>query len=100
MNRYKLDILGISETRWTENRKSKTSDDTVILHSVHKDKHIHGVVLMISKKIKVNTLMEWKPISERLLRARFNSEYYWCYSPANEADEETKDEWYEQLQDF
>ena len=50
INRYKLDILGISETRWTANAKSKTSDGTVILHSGHKDKHIHGVVLMISKK--------------------------------------------------
>ena len=39
-----------------------------IQHSGQKDKHIHGVALMISKE-KVNTLMEWEPISELLLRA-------------------------------
>ena len=39
-----------------------------IQHSGQKDKHIHGVALMISKE-KVNTLMEWELISELLLRA-------------------------------
>lgn len=97
-----LVILGVSETHWTDNGRRKTNGGTVILHSGHGDKHIHGVAVMIPKE-KVNTLVEWKPINERLLRARFNSKYsnltiIQCYTPTNDVEKEIKEEWYEQLQ--
>ena len=49
------------------------------------------------------SLMEWEPISDRLIRARFSSNYcnltiLQCYAPTSEAEEDVKDDFYEQLQ--
>ena len=47
--------------------------------------------------------MEWEPINERLIRARFNSKYckltsIQCYAPTNDSEDDVKEDWYEQLQ--
>ena len=101
MRRYHLDILGVSECRWTGSGRQRLSDGSTILFSGHEENHINGVALIISKE-KVNTLVEWEPISDRMVRARFNSKHckltiIQCYAPTNEAEDEVKDEWYEQL---
>ncbi len=99
MERYHLDILDISECRWTGSRRQLTSDGSVILSSGHKDTHKYGVAIVLSRET-ASTLMEWEPINERLLRARFNSKY--CKltilqrcAPTNYMEE--KDDWYDQL---
>uniref|UniRef100_A0A3B1KAX6 Endonuclease/exonuclease/phosphatase domain-containing protein n=1 Tax=Astyanax mexicanus TaxID=7994 RepID=A0A3B1KAX6_ASTMX len=102
MRRYRLDILGISECRWTGSGRQVRSDGTVILHSGHPDQHTRGVALIVSKE-KVNTLLDWEPLGDRLIRARFNSMHckltiIQCYASTNEANEEEKDQWYEKLQ--
>ena len=63
-----------------------------------------GVALIINKKVQ-EILMEWETVNHRILRARFYSKYtkitiIFCYSPTNEAEEEGKDGFYAQLQDF
>ena len=50
------------------------------------------------------TLLEWKPVNDRLTKVRFNSTFakvtiIACYSPTEEAEEEEKDELYEQLEE-
>ena len=102
MERYGLDILGISECRWTGSGRRVTNDGSVILYSGHKDAHIRGVTLKVSKE-KANTLLTRDPIIDRMIRARFNSKcskltVLQSYAPTNEADKEDYDTWYEQLQ--
>ena len=102
MERYCLDILGVSECRWTGSGRITNSNGSVTIYSGHESIHTHGVGLIISKE-KVNTLIEWDPISPRLIKARFFSKYckltiLQCYAPTNEADSEEKADWYEQLQ--
>ena len=101
MRRYHLDILGVSECRWTGAGRQIMCDGSTILYSGHEKNHINGVALIIDKE-KVNTLMDWEPISDRMLRARFNSKHckltiLQCYAPTNEAEDEVKDVWYEHL---
>ena len=50
------------------------------------------------------TLLEWKPFNDRLLKARFNSKFakltvIACYAPTENAEEEIKDEFYDQLEE-
>ena len=71
MKRYRLDILGISECRWTGSGRLTTSDGSLILYSGHEDTHSHGVAIILSRE-KAKTLIEWEPISERIMRARFD----------------------------
>ncbi|XP_013401097.1 uncharacterized protein LOC106166982 [Lingula anatina] len=102
MKRYRLDILGISECRWIGSGRLTTNDGSLILYSGHESTHSHGVAIILSRE-KARTLMEWEPISERIVRARFDSKYckltiIQCYAPTNDAEADVKDDWYEQLQ--
>jgi hypothetical protein len=75
MGDYRLDILGISETRWldfgemtVQNRFSFTFSGA----TGENIKHRNGVGLLVKKHGK-NSLMEWKPVSEQILIARFKT---------------------------
>ena len=48
-------------------------------------------------------MLEWKPISERIIKARYNSAFaklgvIVCYAPTEDAEDEEKDTFYDELQ--
>ena len=98
-----MDILGKSECRWTGsgNTRNDKGESYTIIHSGQKDTHHRGVALIMNRE-SANTLMEWEPINETLIKARFNSKY--CkltiihYAPTNDSEDDMKEEWYDQLQ--
>ena len=66
------------------------------------DIHQHGVAIMLSREA-ARALINWTPIDERIIRARFHSRHVkltliHAYAPTNDADEESKDHFYEKLQ--
>jgi exonuclease III len=57
---------------------------------------------MMSKETS-KTLMEWYPVNDRIIYARFDSKHIklsviQCYSPTNDANDNEKDAFYNQLQ--
>ena len=57
----------------------------------------------MTRKVE-KTLLEWRPVNDRLIKVRFNSKFakltiIACYAPTEEAEEEEKEEFYEQLEE-
>ncbi|XP_033109873.1 craniofacial development protein 2-like [Anneissia japonica] len=51
MKRHKIQILGISEARWTGSGKIKTNDGYTVIFSGHENIHLYGVAVIIDKEI-------------------------------------------------
>ena len=67
-DKYRFDILGLSETRWTGAGRTKLANDSTLIYSGEEEEHQRGVALMISKEAK-KSLMECKPVSSRVISA-------------------------------
>ena len=105
MERYGLDILGVSEARWNGEGKKKLGGGKLLLYSGREEGEIHqsGVALLLSKQAR-DSLIDWEGHGDRILRATFRSsrkrlhfDVIMVYAPTNEADEETKELFYARL---
>ena len=96
MRENRLQIMGISESRWCGSGKFILSTGETIMYSGRDDEvHQHGVAIMLDKDA-AKALINWAPIDERIIRARFHSRYVkltliHVYAPTNDTDEEAKE---------
>jgi hypothetical protein len=103
-NRLNIEILGISETRWTGYGEHKLASKQVFIYSgiqYQNAPHEKGVGILLSPSA-FNALMEWSPVNERIIVARFNGRYrnisvVQCYAPTENAPLDVKETFYEQL---
>ena len=104
---FRLDILAVAEARWKGcgEKKLKTVNSNMtytVLYSGKTDRHAAGVAAILNPNA-AKSLCSWKPINERILYTRFASKHaklslVICYAPTNDADETSKDGFYETLQ--
>ena len=73
MIKYKLKILGLCETRWTDNCNLITDDGHLFFYRGETKYHRNGVRFIIHKYIKY-TVMEFTTISSRICTIN-NSNY-------------------------
>ena len=99
MKIYHLQILGISEMRWTGSGRL-VSEEITVLHSGG-DKHEKGVALLFDKMTE-KAIISWEPVSERIITARLRTRFtnvtiIQVYAPTEAACDTDKDGFYEQL---
>ena len=104
MKKRGIDIMGISETHWTGQEKVVLQRGDTIIHSGREDDNHRGGVGILMTRFASRSLMDWTPISERIITARFYSKHVkmtivHVYAPTEDAEETVKDEFYERLQD-
>ena len=100
MNRLQLNILGICETRWTDEGSSQ-SDKLKIIYSGGM-KHEKGVGILIDKNVSKSILEYWA-ISDRVLLVKlkghpFNISIIQVYAPKAEYDGEEINQFYNMLE--
>ena len=98
--RLQLSITGITEARLT-GAGTRCIENALILHSGG-DTHINGVALVVLPPF-VRALVSWKPISDRLLTARFAHKHghfsvIVCYAPTEPSDDTAKENFYTVVQ--
>jgi len=96
MTSYNLNIMGLSETQWKENSEIKTQNGNFLIFSgVGEDiDHRSGVDIQMNKETQ-RSVMEWSPISERIILACFktkicNLTIIKCYAPTQTMEKDMK----------
>jgi Reverse transcriptase (RNA-dependent DNA polymerase)/Endonuclease/Exonuclease/phosphatase family len=100
---YKLELLGLSETRWKGSGERRLSTGETLLYcgKPETEDHSSGVGFLLSKKAKL-CLTAWNPISDRIISLRLatkvrNLTLIQVYAPTEQAPDDVKDAFYQQL---
>ena len=71
----KIEVMGLSETRWISTGKTILATGEVVLYSGHQEEdspHTEGVAFMMTKEAS-KVLISWEPISSRIITASFQT---------------------------
>ncbi|VDP69371.1 unnamed protein product [Schistosoma mattheei] len=106
MRRYNLEVLGTSETHWTQVGQQRLTSGELLLYSGHDEEnapHTKGVALVLSKQAQ-NALIGWESHGPRIIKASFKTKKEGismniipCYAPTNDYNEDAKDQFYDRL---
>ena len=108
MSRVNIDILGISELKWT-GLDEFNSDDHYIYYCGQESLRINGAANMVNKRVtqmvNQNAVLECNLKYDRMISVHFQGKPFnitvmQVYAPINNAEEEEVEWFYEDLQDL
>ena len=103
MARVMVDILGISELRWT-GMGEFNSDDHYIYYCGQESLRRNGVAIMVNKRVR-NAVLGCNLKNDRMISVRFHGKPFsitviQVYAPTSNAEEAEVEWFYEDLQDL
>ena len=103
MARVNVDILGISELRWT-GMGEFNSDDHYIYHCGQEYLRRNGVAIVVNKRVG-NAVLECSLKNDRMISVYFQCKPFiimviQVYAPTSDAEEAKVEQFYEDLQDL
>ena len=103
MARVNVDILGISELKWTEMGEFN-SDDHYIYYCGQESLRRNGVAIMVNKRVQ-NAVLGCNLINDRMISVHFQGKPFnitviEVYAPNTNAEEAEVEWFYEDLQDL
>ena len=103
MARVNVDILGISELKWTEMGEFN-SDDYYIYYCGQESLRRNGVALKVNKRVQ-NAVLGCNPKNEGMISVRFQSKPFnitviQAYAPTSNSEEVEVEQFFEDLQDL
>ena len=102
MARVKVDILGISELKWT-GMDEFNSDDHYIYYCGQESLRRNGVAIMVNKRVR-NAVFGCNLKNDRMISVRFQGKPFsitviQVYAPTSNGEEAEVEQFYEDLQD-
>ena len=103
MARVNVDILGISEIKWT-GRGEFNSDDHYIYYCGQESLRRNGVAIVVNKRVQ-NAVLRCNLKNDRMISVHFQGKQFnimviQAYAPTNNAEEAEVERFYEDLQDL
>ena len=103
MARANIDILGISQLKWT-GMGEFNSDDHYIYYCRQESLRRNGVAIMVNKRVQ-NAVLGCNLKNDRLISVRFQGKPFnitviQVYAPTSNAEEAEVERYYEDLQDL
>ena len=103
MARVNVDILGISELKWT-GMGEFNSDDHYIYYCGQGSLRRNGVVIMVNRRVQ-NAVLGWNLKNDRMISVRFQGKPFnitviQAYAPTSNTEEAEVERFYEDLQDL
>ena len=103
MTRVNIDILGISEIRWT-GMGEFNSDDHYIYYCGQESLRRNGVAIIVNKRVR-NAVLGCNLKNDRMISVRFqgkpfNIRVIQVYAPISNTEEAEVEQFYEDLQDL
>ncbi|ESN96465.1 hypothetical protein HELRODRAFT_68065, partial [Helobdella robusta] len=99
LERFRYDVVGLCEVRWTG---SGEMEGGKILWSGTEREHVYGVGMVIGEKAK-KALLEYNPVNERMMYARFKGyprdiDVVVAYAPTMDHSDAEIEAFYDQLE--